>query len=368
MSTTRKNIAWSLRIGVALLFIVSAMAKLSKGHLLDSPYFAISTFEVKQLYPMGFSEGFAPYFSRVLIGIELALGLLLVQKNYLRKFIIPVTTLLLVVFIGHLSYVTFLMGGNTGNCGCFGELIPMTPIKAIIKNIVAVGMLGYLFTLLPKETDKGNFWILTTVLFASILSIFMLAPIQPLASNFTVSVPEETASDPSVSVAIDTTTVGPTVIKKDSIAAKTAATALTAAPTEPEKRKSGYSSYFSTIDKGRKTLCFFVPGCDHCREAAKELTELRKNNKNFPEISIIFMNEEADLIPEFFKFAGAEYPYKIIEVIPFWKVLGSGKDTPGVKYLWNGNEYKYYYGITENKFDPIDYQKLIAKSFAELKK
>ncbi len=365
MSTTRKNIAWSLRIIVALLFIVSAMAKLSKGHLLDSPYFAISTFEVKQLYPMGFSEGFAPYFSRVLIGIELALGLLLLQKNYLRKFILPVTTLLLAVFIGHLTYVTFLSGGNTGNCGCFGELIPMTPIQAIIKNIVAVGMLVYLFTLLPNETEKSNFWVLTTVLFASILSIFMLAPIQPPATAFTVSSAAETTSDTLPTVAIDTTATV-TALKKDSIQTKVVAIPVVA--NEPEKHKSGYSSYFSTIDKGRKTLCFFVPGCDHCREAAKELTELRKTNKNFPEISIIFMNEEADLIPEFFKFAGADYPYKIIEVIPFWKVLGSGKDTPGVKYLWNGNEYKYYFGITDNKFDPVDYQKLISKPFSELKK
>jgi hypothetical protein len=111
-----------------------------------------------------------------------------------------------------------------------------------------------------------------------------------------------------------------------------------------------------------------VPGCDHCRDAAKELTELRKKTKDFPEISIIFMNEEADLIPSFFKYAGAEYPYKIIEVIPFWKVLGSGKDTPGVKYLWNGNEYKYYWGITDNKFDVIDFEKLINKPYSELKK
>ena len=105
-----------------------------------------------------------------------------------------------------------------------------------------------------------------------------------------------------------------------------------------------------------------------CRDAAKELTELRKKTRDFPEISIIFMNEEADLIPNFFKYAGAEYPYKIIEVIPFWKILGSGKDTPGVKYLWNGNEYKYYWGITDNKFDVVDFEKLINKPYTELKK
>jgi len=368
METKKKYIAWSLRIIVAVLFIVSALAKLSKSELLDSPYFAISTFEVKQLYPMGFSESFAPIFSRVLIGIELALGLLLLQKNYLRKFIIPVTILLLVIFIGHLSYVTFLSGGNSGNCGCFGELLPMTPIEAILKNIVAVALLVYLFYLLPKEGKDGNFWILTTVLFASILWIYMLAPIQPAESNFSVSTPEETTTDSIPETIVDTTKTA--IVVKDTVkkVAEVTKEVVKAEITEPAKHKSGYAQYFPSIDKGRKTLCFFVPGCDHCRDAAKELTEMKKNTKDFPEISIIFMNEEADLIPAFFKYAGAQYPYKIIEIIPFWKVLGDGKDTPGVKYLWNGNDYKYYWGIGDNKFDAADFLKLISKPYAELKK
>ncbi len=363
--TQKTYIAWTLRIIVAILFIVSALAKLSKGQLLDSPYFAISTFEVKQLYPMGFSEGFAPFFSRTLIGIELALGLLLLQNNWLRKFIVPVTSLLLLVFIGHLSYVTFLSGGNSGNCGCFGELLPMTPIEAIIKNIAAVGLLIYLYKLLPKVAKDGNFWVLTTVLFATILSIYMLAPIQPPANNFEVSTPEDVTNDTIQKATVDTSAA---IVSKDSIKkVETLKTNIKQVTNEPEQHKSGYTQYFSKIDTGRKTLCFFVPGCDHCREAAKELTELKQKDKNFPEISIIFMNEEADLIPDFFKYVGAEYPYKIIEVIPFWKVLGSGKDTPGVKYLWNGNEYKYFWGITDNKFNPIDYQKIISKPYKELK-
>jgi soluble cytochrome b562 len=362
-TTTKNNIAWGIRSVIAFLFLLSAVAK-----LYPSPYFAISTFEVKQLYPMGFSEGVAPYFSRILIGIEFALGLLILQKNFLKSIVIPATVLLLAVFTTHLTIVTFVSGGNSGNCGCFGSLLPMTPIEAIIKNVLAMGLLIWLYVVLPKTGEKThNIWVLTTVTFAAILAMFMIAPMQPVESKFTVSEPETTAVD---TVAVDTTkiteataitidTTKQTVGKKEEIKAEL---------TEPAKHKSGYTQYFSKIDTGRKTLCFFVPGCDHCRTAAKELTELRKTNKNFPEISIIFMNEEADLIPDFFKEAGAEYPYKIIEVIPFWKVLGSGKDTPGVKYLWNGNEYKYYWGITDNKFDPVDYQKLINKPFSELKK
>ena len=365
MRDTKTFSSWTIRIIISFLFIVSAIAK-----MYPSPYFAISTFEVKQLYPLGFSEIIAPWFSRILIGIELALGILILQNNFLRKLIIPVTILLLAVFIGHLSYVTFATGGNSGNCGCFGELIPMTPIEAIIKNIIAVFLLVYLFYLLPKTSDKNNFWILSGITLATIISIFLLAPIKIVTNDFVVT--------PIENVVTDTILTENTPIVHDSVITAVKVDSVkkvlptkneeVISTTEPKKIKSGYAKLFSKIDSGRKTLCFFVPGCDHCRTAAKELTELKQKNANFPEILIIFMNEEADLIPDFFKEAGAEYPYKIIEIIPFWNALGTGKDTPGVKYLWNGNTYKYYYGITDNKFNPIDYQELINKQFSELKK
>ncbi|MES2747282.1 MAG: MauE/DoxX family redox-associated membrane protein [Bacteroidota bacterium] len=361
-TTTKTYIAWSIRILVAFLFIVSAIAK-----MYPSPYFAISTFEVKQLYTLGFSENIAPYFSRTLIGIELAMGFLLLQKHFLKRFIIPMTILLLAVFVGHLTYVTFLSGGNSGNCGCFGELIPMTPIEAIIKNIIAIGLLVYLYYLLPKETAKHNFWILTTVLFATVLGIYMIAPIQPIASNFTVTPMEEVvedtitqASSPIDSIASETPIAE---IKKDTIKK-----VVVENVNEPKKVKSGNAKFFQGIDNGKKLLCYFVPGCDHCRDAAKELTEMRKKDASLPAVSIIFMNEEADLIPAFFKEAGATYPYTIIEIIPFWNILGSGKDTPGVKYLWNGNEIKYYWGTTDNKFNGSDLNVYLKKSYAELKK
>ena len=361
MSISKKNISWGIRVLISFLFLLSAVAK-----LYPSPYFAISTFEVKQLYPMGFSEGFAPYFSRILIGIEFALGFLILQKNFLRTIVIPATILLLAVFTTHLTYESFIHGGNTGNCGCFGSLLPMTPIEAIIKNVIAMGLLIWLLFVLPKSNEKGdNFWILTTVTFASILGLFMIAPIQPVAEiEKTVDIPENVLPE------IDTLNIQPIteLPKVDTIKSLTTEPSKPVEATEPQLKKSGYAQYFSNIDKGKKTFCLFVPGCDHCREAAKELTDLRKKMKGFPEISIIFMNEEADLIPDFFKFAGAEYPYKVIEVIPFWKLLGSGRDTPGVKYLWNGNEYKFYDGINANKFNVEEFHKIIEKPYNELKK
>ena len=358
MTTREKYVPIAIRSSIAFLFLLSAVAK-----LYPSPYFAISTFEVKQLYPLGFSGDVASYFSRILIGIEFALGILLLQKHYLRKLVIPATLLMLAVFTTHLSIVTFQDGGNSGNCGCFGSLLPMTPIQAILKNVVAMVLLVVLLKVMPrKDESKSNFWLLSTTTLAFILLLFMLAPIQA-KSNFV----DVTGTEPEEATPIET--VVP--VKSDSIVktikVDTLKKVVAEIKDEPLQKKSGYSSYFASIDKGKKVLCFFVPGCDHCRVAAKELTEMKAKDKNFPDIRIIFMNEEADLIPEFFKFAGAEYPYKIIEVIPFWNVLGTGKDTPGVKYLWNGNEMKYYFGITDNKFNAAEFKVMVQKPYSALK-
>jgi hypothetical protein len=358
MTTKEKYIPLAIRIGISFLFLLSAVAK-----LYPSPYFAISTFEVKQLYPLGFSGDVAPFFSRILIGIEFALGILILQKHYLRKLVIPATLLMLAVFTTHLSIVTFQNGGNSGNCGCFGSLLPMTPIQAILKNVVAMILLVILLKIMPKKDEsKSNFWVLTTATVSFILLLFMIAPMQSESNLVDVTgvEPEE-----NLSIESNDTLKSESVIETKKI--DTAKNIVKEIKDEPIQKKSGYSSYFASIDKGRKTLCFFVPGCDHCREVAKELTEMKAKDKNFPEIRIIFMNEEADLIPDFFKFAGAKYPYKLIEVIPFWNVLGTGKDTPGVKYLWNGNEFKYYYGITDNKFNASDFSTLIQKPYSALK-
>ncbi len=358
MTTREKYVPIAIRISIAFLFLLSAVAK-----LYPSPYFAISTFEVKQLYPLGFSGDVAPYFSRILIGIEFALGVLLLQKHYLRKLVIPATLLMLAVFTTHLSIVTFQDGGNSGNCGCFGSLLPMTPIEAILKNIVAMVLLGVLLKVMPKKDEsKSNFWVLSTTTLAFILLLFMLAPIQA-KSNFV----DVTGTEPEEATPIETVVPVKSDLIVKTVKSDTLKKVVAEIKDEPLQKKSGYSIYFSKIDNGKKALCFFVPGCDHCREVAKELTEMKAKDKNFPEIRIIFMNEEADLIPEFFKFAGAEYPYKIIEIIPFWNALGTGKDTPGVKYLWNGNEIKYYFGITDNKFNAAEFKTMVQKPYSALK-
>ncbi|UUV20732.1 DoxX family protein [Paenimyroides aestuarii] len=360
MENLKKYLPWTIRIIISFLFLISAVAK-----LYPSPYFAISTFEVKQLYPMGFSEDVAVYFSRILIGIELALGILLLQNNFLRRIVIPATMLMLVVFTVHLGIDTIQTGGNSGNCGCFGSLLPMTPIQAIIKNVIAIILLIIYLYITPKSVKEGsNCWVLSTITFAAILALFMIAPIQPKVAEIAteeMETPLETIENqPTETIAVNPTETTVT----EEVPTETAKPVVD----EPAKVKSGYTQYFSNIDQGKKILALFVPGCEHCRDVAKELTEMKRKDKNFPKIQIVFMNEEPEKISDFFEFAGATYPYKIIEVIPFWKLLGNNKDTPGIIYFWNGNKIKEWDGINEKKFVGSELKSLLKKNYSEIKK
>ena len=306
----KKNFPMIIRVLVSALFLLSAFAK-----LYPTPMYGITkVFEEGQLIPMGFSEGLAPYFSRFIIAIEFFIAFAILQKNYLKKLVIPTSILMLIVFSLHLAYSIFL--GDSENCGCFGDLIPMSPLQALIKNIITLGVLGYLY----KNTadDKKNNGSKLSIHFLSVLLLmFALLPVQTIGKN---------------------------------------------------KRVSGFAEYVVSdmdINEGKKILCFFDAGCDHCMDAAKSLNELSDSIAYFPEMHIIFSDSEADRIPEFFDYAGKEYSY---QVLPFYneddainsylEILGYEYENPAVIYLDNGNQMRFYDGTGANAFSAKEFKKL----------
>jgi uncharacterized membrane protein YphA (DoxX/SURF4 family) len=80
--------SWSIRIIVSALFLVSAFAKIYPD---PSMLYSISKFEFTQLYPMGFGRDLSAFLSRFLIGIEFALGFLMLLPFNLKKVVIPST-------------------------------------------------------------------------------------------------------------------------------------------------------------------------------------------------------------------------------------------------------------------------------------
>ena len=338
MQPIERYLPWSIRMLIAGLFLVSAYGKIYPD---PSAYGTISMFEIKQLYPLGFSVELAKIFSRSLIGLEFGLGLLLLFPFDLKKWVIPALIAMLGIFVVHLSIEIFTTG-NKGNCGCFGALLPMTPLEAIMKNTLSIGLLALLWKRYGAQLpERSNIWFLTTIIAVCMLLMFMLIPTYK-AATASVAIPNEaiksevlTPITPEEQVSQNTPTAGPT---KD--------TTKVVQPKEqgPKMKKSGYEKHFANINQGKKLLCFFAPSCDHCRATAKQLTVLKNSTPGFPEIQILFMDEAAEEIPDFFKFAGASYTYKVLDIIEFWTVLGGNRDVPGVAYLWNGNLVKLYHG------------------------
>ena len=342
---------WTLRIIVFALFVVSALAKM----------FPIWAFE-KQLVDLGIASWCsAPYFARLLLGVELAIGIAILQPHYLKRIVIPSTILLLVVFCIHLSIEMVKHGAMNGNCGCFGQLIPMTPLEAFLKNVAAIGILIWLYKITTEREMKHRFSLLLLIWSLSSLLIFALFPFCPCAAEETpeaAAIVESSSSPETAPMAeIDTTT------EKASGAEQVEPVAVDPGPaavTSAFSKLAIFNGKKANIDQGKAIVCFFAPGCDHCQETAKELAKMSKQ-KDFPPIYIFFMDEEPEKIPAFIKQAGRNFPYRILDIPTFWTTMGPEGETPGVYYLWNGNVRKTFLGINEKAFNATELKSAIAK-------
>ena len=312
------TLSWIIRVLIALLFIVSAYAKIYHE---PSAYFSITTFEAKQLVPLGFDSFIAAIFSRTLIALELSLGVFILLPYRFIKLVLPATIALLIVFCIHLGIQIYLTG-NSGNCGCFGALLPMTPLEAIIKNILALGLLLALYRLPVNESkNKNSIFILIGLYFLFVISMFLYLPIKK-------------SQDVIPSIEID--------LNPENEA------------NAPLKVKSEFGDALPFADNGKVLLCFFAAGCDHCRSTIKSIDSLANIISDFPKVEIVFMDEEVEKIPEFFEFTATEYRYRILDIASFYNVLTWERDTPGVFYIWNGNVKKEFNGINEKSFNATE--------------
>ena len=310
MKIKKNKLVFALRVLISALFLLSAFAK-----LYPTPMFGITKiFEQGQLIPMGFSEGLAPYFSRFIIGAEIFLSITILFDNYLKKLIVPLAFIMISVFSIHLSTQIF---GNSENCGCFGELIPMTPIEALIKNMITLIVLAFIYV--RSEDVKGRFSNLT-VLFL-LISTIMFA---------------------SIPISLQTSSAGNSFISY----------------VENEDFKSS---------DDKKILCFFDAGCEHCQHTARSLDSLSRLITDFPKVHIIFSDAEEYNIPSFFEFAGNEYPYQVMpfakydtdEIDSYMEITFPDYDNP-VVILYDGTrQVRLYEGTGERGFSVEDLKRIL---------
>lgn len=336
----KKYLPWTLRIVISFLFLLSAVAKMINFSKTGEMMPSIWMFE-KQIVDLGITDWCtSPYLARLIIALELAIGFAVLQKHFLKRLVIPVTLLLLVAFCIHLGSQIAQFGANNGNCGCFGQLIPMTPLEALIKNIITIGLIVYLYFLV-EEKPKGENKFLVPFSIYGFSALFMFAffpfcPCEKEESAMEGTVQEIGISETVIEEEIDTT-IHTTAI--DTTGGMPAVVQPVEAEPASVVSKFGKIKVIGgkavNLDKGKKIVCCFAPGCEHCRDTAKQLAEMSKKSK-LPPVYILFMDEETNLIPEFFSFSGLKAAYNVVDIREFWTLMGND-NTPAVHYLWNGN-------------------------------
>lgn len=351
MKQNKELLVLIARILVALLFVVSAIFKIytiSGGQLIV----AIPSFE-KQLVDQGIVDWcLAPVLARAIIAGELFLGFALLQNHFLKKFILPATILMLLGFCIHLV-MQISTSGNSGNCGCMGQVIPMTPGQALFKNILTLGLLGFIFINTEYKKDSKHRYPLFMLL-SSLLFLFYFFPWDCCCATTTVSTTlmptiNDTMIETKDSI-ITLDTAKTTVVKTEPIKPSKKEPQITPVtdpvkPVTPTKPKlnpttsvfANYTNYNTGVispDKGNKIVCLFNVECDHCMETAKQLGMAAKKQKM--DILILFWGS-ADQTSNFFKVAGAEFPYQFIEAGKFFRLLDTAPSPPRVVVLNNGN-------------------------------
>ncbi|MBR5215569.1 MAG: DoxX family protein [Bacteroidales bacterium] len=148
-----------INIVIGSVFIIAAILKLMS---IDEFEIYIYSFDI-------FSFLLTTFVSRIIIIGEFILGLFLILKiNY--KLICRLTFISLILFTLFLIYVAIFR--QDANCHCFGELVELSPLESIIKNLVMIVllMLGQRTTSSKLKAQSSKLLVLSSTFLVFIIS------------------------------------------------------------------------------------------------------------------------------------------------------------------------------------------------------
>lgn len=281
-----------ISVALGLVFFYSGYTKLMP---------VIETFEFSFI-DIGVANWYsAPIMARFLIGFEFFLGALLILNYNLKKFTLPVTAGLLLFFIIYL-FIQILVSGNSGNCGCFGEHLVMTPWQGILKNVIMIGLCAVIYFLYDGwRLRRFNALLLSLLLVTAVIYPFVRNPID---YSYTSNNLDEKVNYP---------------LELD----------LLYHPEDSSKVE------IPSVDlrKGKQVVAFMSLSCRHCRVAAKKFRLIKKNNPDLPVYFVL--NGDKALYQEFIEDTKAgNIPSSYCLGKPFVQLAST--TLPRIYYLDNG--------------------------------
>ena len=242
-----------LRYGIGSMFIIAAILKLMS---IDEFEIYVYSFDV-------FNFLLTTLFSRLLITGELVIGLLLIFKMC-YKFTWRATLSVQILFTLFLVYV--LVFRKDDNCHCFGELVELSPMESIVKNVLVIGGLFLIKTtrLQDHKTTSKFVGLRKVLLITSVIIPFVVTPMDSVYKMIYSSEKEISTVDLYESfdkvVAMD-------FIENDIV----------------------FDSTYVFEPKGDKVVAIVSSGCKYCRLGVKKLSLMMKNNGVTPDDVNIFI-------------------------------------------------------------------------------
>ncbi len=281
----KRIIGITLGVIVGFIFIFSAISKLP----------TLEQFGWTIVETTHFSWTMAEWAARLLIGVELLLGVFFIFHLRMKKMTIPAALALLLAFTIYLILVLKTQG-NSGNCGCFGEVISMTPMQSIIKNIVLIVAILILYFLAFEWTFKHQ----STLTFA--LAVFALA------APFIISPPE--------SIYI--------YEKEKELNIPIPLSILYQSPNNPPPNVE--------LRKGKHVLLFLSLTCKYCKKAAKRVRIMQEQYPEIPFYAIL--NGDSTNLETFFNETRMNnVPYSMFNGAEQYTEMSGGYSLPAIKWV-----------------------------------
>lgn len=369
-----QNLIKTSRILLAVMFLFSGISKLISLPFFDS--MVAELFLGKDYYDNAAGLYLTQILSRVLISVELLLGAAVLQEKWLKKFIIPSLFGMLLLFTVHLFYegLTSEKGFIEGNCGCFGDVLPMNNLESIIKNVAAMVLAALVF-FGYKQEDEGmkmpSLW--TSIILAAVtlgtlwLTIKNYETTEPVSEDMIQQMPPDTTLEVSTDTLSEVNTksdTGKAVTQSVQVNESKVYTPAEMATHKILKTSGRFSDgSFLQSEKGNKLVCLFSMTCGHCQEVYKEFCTFSQYAK-LPQIYLLNYGKEFEQNYFFNQAGNCRHPYWRTEDYPLFKRMLEGESFPRILHIkdgkilksWNIDTYKkeafmQYFNIAEKKKD-----------------
>lgn len=362
----QRSIIQLFRILISILFVFSAISKILSLSFFDG--LVGELFLGNQYYDRPAEFYWIQIFTRLIIAGELLLAVAILHNFLLKQLVLPIIQVMLIAFTIHLTYMGFEKGFIGGNCGCFGDLIPMDNFESIIKNVISILMVAYVQRFYNKHqnlTFKSwvPIFIVGGITFSTLFltvkeykqteitevdydkkEIDTLTSTTPIIFIDTISQSQKDTTKIKDSLSTENTIV----LKKDSIlkSQKVEKSSQEVVKKITIKKQNELSKYtdFSTgkvdLNQGDKLICMFSLTCGHCQDSYKELVECEKQNK-IPSMYLLCYGKETDL-NYFFSQAEGKHPYMLLSDYEDFQRLLEGSDFPKILHHKEGKTLKFW--------------------------